>query len=65
MLGVHSRPNEPTPDLTLRAGMTVVVQPNVITPDERTGVQTGGLVRITDDGVEELQRAPRGLWMAG
>lgn len=65
VLGVHSRPNEPTPDLTLRAGMTVVVQPNVITPDERTGVQTGGLVRITDDGVEELQRAPRGLWMAG
>jgi hypothetical protein len=34
----------------------------VITTDERAGVQTGGLVLITDDGVEELQTAPRGLW---
>ena len=50
------------PDVVFRSGMTVVVQPNVITPDERSGVQTGALVAITDDGVEELHRAPRGMW---
>ena len=62
ILGTQSRMNEPLPDMSFEAGMTVVVQPNVITTDERAGVQTGGLVLITDDGVEQLQRAPRGLW---
>ncbi len=62
ILGTTSRMNEPLPDMTFQTGMTVVVQPNVITTDERAGVQTGGLVLITDDGVEQLQRAPRGLW---
>jgi Xaa-Pro aminopeptidase len=64
ILGTQSRMNEPLPDMSFEAGMTVVVQPNVITTDERAGVQTGGLVLITDDGVEQLQRAPRGLWSA-
>ncbi len=62
ILGTQSRMNEPLPDMVFEKGMTVVVQPNVITTDERAGVQTGGLVLITDDGVEQLQRAPRGLW---
>lgn len=62
ILGSSSRQNEPLPAMEFEAGMTVVVQPNVITPDERAGVQTGGLVLVTDDGVEELQHAPRGLW---
>lgn len=65
ILGTRSRANEAPPDLAFRTGMTVVVQPNVITTDERMGVQTGALVAITDDGVEELHRAPRGLWRAG
>jgi Xaa-Pro aminopeptidase len=65
ILGTRSRSNEEPPDLAFRTGMTVVVQPNVITTDERMGVQTGALVAITDDGVEELHRAPRGLWRAG
>ncbi|GIU91704.1 MAG: hypothetical protein KatS3mg011_0610 [Acidimicrobiia bacterium] len=55
----------PPPDLRLASGMTLVVQPNVITPDERAGVQTGGLVLVTDDGVEELQQAPPGPWIVG
>lgn len=38
--------------------MCVVVQPNVVTPDERAGVQLGNLVRITRDGVECLHRLP-------
>lgn len=58
---VIGRLDDPLPDVVLRDGMTVVVQPNVISPDERAGVQTGELVRITADGVERLHRAPEGL----
>jgi Xaa-Pro aminopeptidase len=65
ILGSRSRPNGPLTDVVFEAGMTVVVQPNVITPDERMGVQTGALVAITEDGVEELHKVPRGLWRAG
>ena len=53
------------PDLVFEEGMTVVVQPNVVTTDERAGVQTGGLVLVTRDGIEPLQQAPRGFWRAG
>jgi Xaa-Pro aminopeptidase len=61
VLGSQSRTLEPPPDMTFRAGMTVVIQPNVITPDERAGVQTGELVHVTADGVERLHRAPAGI----
>jgi Xaa-Pro aminopeptidase len=63
ILGSASR--EPLPDLVFEEGMTVVVQPNVITTDERAGVQTGGLVLVTREGVEPLQTAPRGFWREG
>jgi Xaa-Pro dipeptidase len=49
------------PDFTFEAGMTVVVQPNVVTPDERAGVQTGELVAVTADGFERLHGVERGL----
>ena len=65
ILGSKSRPNEPLPDMTLEAGMMMVVQPNVITPDERAGVQTGECVLITEEGCESLHNAPRGLFVAG
>ena len=52
-------------DFTLAAGMTVVIQPNVITPDERAGVQTGELVLVTESGWEPLHRYPRGLARIG
>jgi Xaa-Pro aminopeptidase len=45
---------EPVPDFTFEAGMTVVVQPNVVTPDERAGVQIGELLLVTDEGAERL-----------
>jgi Xaa-Pro aminopeptidase len=45
---------QPVPDFTFEAGMTVVVQPNVVTADERAGVQLGELLLVTDDGVERL-----------
>jgi Xaa-Pro dipeptidase len=44
----------PVPDFTFAAGMTVVVQPNVVTRDERAGVQVGELLLVTDDGFERL-----------
>jgi Xaa-Pro aminopeptidase len=45
--------------MTFEAGMTVVVQPNVITRDQRAGVQLGELMRITDTGADSLHRVPR------
>jgi Xaa-Pro aminopeptidase len=65
VLGSRSRTLEPPPDMTFRAGMTIVIQPNVITPDERAGVQTGELVHVTREGVERLHRAPPGLARIG
>jgi Xaa-Pro aminopeptidase len=61
VLGTKSRPNLPIPDLTLEEGMALVIQPNVITPDERAGVQTGHLVVVTQGGHRSLHDFPRGL----
>jgi Xaa-Pro aminopeptidase len=61
VLGSKSRPAGPIPDLTLAPGMCMVVQPNVITTDEKAGVQTGEAVRITETGVESLHGVPRGM----
>lgn len=64
VLGSRSRALTAVPDFTFAAGMTVVVQPNVVTPDERAGVQTGELVLVTDGGAERLHRLERGLLRA-
>jgi Xaa-Pro dipeptidase len=56
--------NPPQP-FTFRENMTVVIQPNVITEDQRMGVQFGELVRITHDGVEPLHNYPREFIMCG
>ncbi len=61
VLGSASRTLEEVPNFTFEAGMTVVVQPNVVTPDERAGVQTGELVAVTSDGFERLHHFDRGL----
>jgi Xaa-Pro dipeptidase len=61
VLGSPSRAIRPTPDFTLEAGMTVVVQPNVTTTDGRLGVQTGELLLVTEQGPERLHSFPRGL----
>jgi Xaa-Pro aminopeptidase len=57
--------DEPVPDFTLAAGMTLVVQPNVTTRDGRAGVQTGELLLVTDSGPERLHAFPLGLQQAG
>jgi Xaa-Pro aminopeptidase len=53
------------PDFTLAAGMTLVVQPNVVTPDGRAGVQTGELLQVTEQGPQRLHIYPRGLQRVG
>jgi Xaa-Pro dipeptidase len=55
----------PAPGFTLAAGMTVVVQPNVVTRDGRAGVQTGELLLVTDHGPQRLHTYPRGLQQVG
>ena len=65
VLGSKSRPSGPVPDMKLEANMTVVVQPNVITRDEKAGVQLGEMVRITPDGFERMHHAPWGFRRIG
>ena len=55
--GMHAEP--------LVAGMTVVVQPNVATPDLRAGVQTGELYEITPTGARSLHDFPPGPLRSG
>lgn len=55
--GAHAAP--------LAEGMTVVVQPNVCTPDLSAGVQTGELFEITADGARSLHSFPAGLLTGG
>ena len=52
------RRGELGPKFTFEENMCVVVQPNVVTHDERAGVQLGNLFHITHDGAECLHRLP-------
>jgi Xaa-Pro dipeptidase len=61
ILGSRSRPSAHAGNEPLCAGMTVVIQPNVVTPDGKAGVQTGELVLITPTGIESLHAIPRGF----
>jgi Xaa-Pro dipeptidase len=65
ILGDRSRTLEEIPDFTLEEGMTIVIQPNVVTRDEGAGVQTGELVAVTRDGAERLHHYERGLLRIG
>jgi Xaa-Pro dipeptidase len=61
VLGSKSRPSASIPDEPFRAGMTVVIQPNVVTRDGKAGVQTGEMVLITEAGIEPMHTMPRGF----
>jgi Xaa-Pro dipeptidase len=65
VLGDTTRMLEDVPDFTLEEGMTIVIQPNVVTPDESAGVQTGELVAVTADGAARLHDYERGLLRIG
>ena len=56
-----SRPAGPVPTEPFRAGQVVVVQPNVVTPDRKAGVQTGEMLVIRETGIERLHDIPRGF----
>lgn len=43
----------------------VVVQPNVITQDEKAGVPFGQCVRVTKDGFESMHDVPMAMFNAG
>ena len=61
VLGDRTRTLEAVPEFEFAEGMTIVIQPNVVTTDERAGVQTGELVLVTADGAERLHDYERGL----
>jgi Xaa-Pro aminopeptidase len=65
VLGDTTRTLEDVPDFTLEEGMTIVIQPNIVTPDESAGVQTGELVAVTAEGAERLHDYERGLLRIG
>ncbi|HET9422887.1 MAG TPA: M24 family metallopeptidase [Nocardioides sp.] len=65
VLGSRSRHLDPRPAPPIRTGMTVVVQPNVVTTDGRAGVQFGELLHVTEQGAERLHAAPRGMVRVG
>ena len=65
ILGSKSRPAGHPTTLVLQENMCMVVQPNVITKDEKAGVQFGELIRVTKSGFESLHRTPHGLFKAG
>jgi Xaa-Pro dipeptidase len=49
------RPPEP---FVFRENMVLVIQPNVITEDERMGIQVGEMMRVKPGGIESLHRYP-------
>jgi Xaa-Pro dipeptidase len=65
VLGDRTRMLEEVPDFTFEEGMTIVIQPNVVTPDESAGVQTGELIAVTRDGAERLHEYEHGLLRIG
>jgi Xaa-Pro dipeptidase len=61
ILGSNSRPSAHVPDEPFRAGMIVVIQPNVVTRDGTAGVQTGEMVLVTKSGIARFHAVPRGF----
>ncbi len=57
--------HQPHRPFTFEADMCVVVQPNVVTPDERAGVQVGNLFRVTETGAECLHGLPVRYFVTG
>jgi Xaa-Pro dipeptidase len=55
---VRSKSFDPPPAFTFTENMTVVVQPNPTSADDRMGLQLGELGLITADGFEPLHKIP-------
>jgi Xaa-Pro aminopeptidase len=52
-------------DFVFEANMCLVIQPNIITTDYKTGVQLGNLCLVTQTGLEPLQKYPVQFMRAG
>ena len=65
VLGDKTRTLDEVPDFALEEGMTIVIQPNVVTSDESAGVQTGELIAVTAEGAARLQDYERGMLKIG
>lgn len=65
VLGSVSRTLAPLSETPLEEGMTLVVQPNVVTRDFAVGVQTGELLHITAHGAQLLHSFAPGLGRIG
>jgi Xaa-Pro aminopeptidase len=50
---------------TFEKDMVIVVQPNIVTPDHRMGVQVGDMLRVTETGVESFHAVPREILICG
>ena len=48
----------PQNKIIFKKGMLMVIQPNVVTPDGKYGLQVGNLVEITEKGARSLQKFP-------
>ena len=46
------------PGAAFEEGMTIVIQPNPVTPDERMGLQLGALTVVRESGAESLHSVP-------
>ena len=46
-------------EMTFRESMVIVIQPNVMTKDEKMGLQFGETLRVTRKGCESLNAYPR------
>jgi Xaa-Pro aminopeptidase len=65
ILRTPSTSHAPVPDFIFEKNMTLVIQPNVVTADQRAGVQVGELVRVADHGVVSLHAMPQRLLRGG
>ncbi len=61
----NTQVEEPPADFRYPENSLWVIQPNVITRDERMGIQLGDVVRVTAHGAESLQRYPRRFVVCG
>ncbi|MED5578993.1 MAG: M24 family metallopeptidase [Nitrospinota bacterium] len=48
----------PQNQIIFKKGMLMVIQPNVVTPDGKYGLQVGNLVEVTEKGSKSLQKFP-------
>ena len=62
---MHEAAEPPPADFRYPENSTWVIQPNVITRDERMGLQVGDMVRVTANGAEPMNRYPMRFVLCG